>query len=115
MVAFTEARAEGTYSTLLKRLQKIELLILDDFGISTLSEREMLDLVELAEERYGSKSTIITSQLPVGTWHEFLRASRVADAFLDRIVHNAHRFAIESKESKRKEKAGLTESGESAK
>lgn len=115
MVAFTEARAAGTYSNLLKRLLKIDLLILDDFGIGPLSERETLDLVELAEERYSSRSTMITSQLPVAGWHEYLGGGRIADAFLDRIVHNAHRFDIQSVESKRKEKSNLTEGGQSEK
>lgn len=113
--AFVEAKAEGSYGDLLKRLGKINVLILDDFGLAPLSETEKQDLIEVAEERYGVGSTIITSQLPTGTWHEYLGGGRIADALLDRWLHNAHRIEVKSTDSLRKEMAGLTDAEQSAK
>lgn len=105
---FVQARAEGTYAALMKRLGKYQLLILDDFGLVPLTEAEKQDLLELAEERYGSGSTMITSQLPLKAWHDYLGAGRVADALLERLVHNAHRFTISATQSMRKARAPLT-------
>jgi DNA replication protein DnaC len=113
--AFVEAKAEGTYGDLLKRLGKINVLILDDFGLAPLTEAEKQDLIEVAEERYGVGSTIITSQLPTGTWHEYLGGGRIADALLDRWLHNAHRLEVKSIDSLRKEMSGLTDAGQSEK
>jgi DNA replication protein DnaC len=115
MFAFVQARAEGTYGQLMKRIAKAELMIIDDFGLAPLTEQEKQDLVEVAEERYSIGSTIITSQLPVSAWHEYLGGGRIADALLDRWIHNAHRFELNSLESLRKEKRGLTECGHSEK
>jgi DNA replication protein DnaC len=106
MFAFVQARADGSYAQLLRRLAKYQLLILDDFGLVPLTETEKQDLVELAEDRYSVGSTVMTSQLPVKAWHEYLGAGRVADAFLERLVHNAHRVELTAKESMRKENAG---------
>jgi len=115
LFSLLRARADGTYGDLLKRLGKVQCLILDDFAMSTLTEQERQDLVEIAEERYGAGSTVITSQLPMAAWHEYLGSGRVADALLERWVHNAHRIDLQSQESMRKEKRGLTQSGHSAK
>ena len=115
MFAFVQARAEGTYGSLLKRLSKIACLILDDFGLAPLTEGEKQDLVEVAEDRYAAGSTIITSQLPVNAWHEYLGKGRTADALLDRWIHNSHRFELKSRESLRKDKSNLHQSGHSAK
>jgi len=115
MFAFVQARADGSYGTLMKRLSKTEVLIIDDFGLAPLSEQEKQDMVEVAEERYAIGSTILTSQLPVNAWHEYLGAGRIADALLDRWIHNAHRFELKSRESLRKEKRGLTDCGHSEK
>ena len=115
MFSFVQARAEGTYGGLLKRLSKTQVLILDDFGLAPLSDTEKQDLVEVAEDRYNVGSTILTSQLPVNAWHEYLGGGRLADALLDRWIHNAHRFDLKSPESMRKEEADLTERGHSAK
>jgi DNA replication protein DnaC len=84
---FVQARAEGTYDRLLKRLGKINVMILDDFGLAAMSDREKQDLLEAIEERYGNGALVVTAQLPVGEWHEYLGGGRVADAILDRIVH----------------------------
>jgi DNA replication protein DnaC len=103
LTQFVQARAQGTYERLLKRLGKLSLLVIDDFGLATLTDIEKQDLLEAVEERYGTGATLITSQLPVGDWHAYLGADRVADAILDRLIHNAHRIELRSKESLRKD------------
>jgi DNA replication protein DnaC len=80
---FVQARAEGTYDRLLKRLGKINVMVLDDFGLAAMSDREKQDLLEAIEERYGNGALVVTAQLPVGEWHEYLGGGRVADAILD--------------------------------
>jgi len=102
LAQFVQARAQGTYDRLLKRLSKLSLLIIDDFGLAALEEPERQDLLEAIEERYGTGATLVTSQLPIGDWHEYLGGGRLADAILDRLVHNAHRIELSSKESMRK-------------
>lgn len=102
LALFVQARAQGTYDRLLKRLTGLSLIIIDDFGLAALNEPERQDLLEAVEERYGTGATIVTSQLPVGDWHEYLGGGRLADAILDRLVHNAHRIELSSKESMRK-------------
>ena len=96
-----QARAEGTYDRLLKRLAKIAIILIDDFGLAPLSDREKQDLLEALEERYGTGTVVVTSQLPVSDWHEFLGGGRIADAVLDRLVHHAHRIELRSPESMR--------------
>lgn len=108
---FVQARAEGTYDRLLKRLAKTAVLIIDDFGLASLSDREKQDLLEALEERYGTGATIVTAQLPVSDWHEYLGGGRVADAILDRLVHNSHRIELRSPESMRKEYAATNHDG----
>ena len=104
LAQFVQARAQGTYDRLLKRLAKLSLLVIDDFGLAAMNERERQDLLETVEERYGCGAILVTSQLPIGDWHEYLGAGRLADAILDRLVHNAHRIELASKESMRKER-----------
>ena len=110
---FVQARAEGTYDRLLKRLAKTSVLLLDDFGLAAMSEQEKQDLLEAIEERYGSGATLITAQLPISDWHEYLGGGRVADAILDRLVHNAHRIELRSPESMRKEYSAVKHGGQS--
>ncbi len=102
LAQFVQARAQGTYDRLLKRLTKLSLLIIDDFGLAALNEPERQDLLEAIEERYGTGATLVTSQLPICDWHEYLGGGRLADAILDRLVHNSHRIELSSKESMRK-------------
>ena len=102
LAQFVQARAQGTYDRLLKRLSKLALLVIDDFGLATLNELERQDLLEAIEERYGTGATLVTSQLPISDWHEYLGGGRLADAILDRLVHNAHRIDLSSRESMRK-------------
>jgi len=115
LAQFVQARAQGTYDRLLRRLAKTALLVIDDFGLAVLSEVEKQDLLEAIEERYGIGATLVTSQLPIGDWHEYLGGGRLADAILDRLVHNAHRIELASKESMRKERAALKHGGHSDK
>jgi DNA replication protein DnaC len=108
---FVQARAEGTYDRLLKRLGKINVMILDDFGLAAMSDREKQDLLEAIEERYGNGALVVTAQLPVGEWHEYLGGGRVADAILDRIVHAANRIELRSEKSMRDEYSALNHGG----
>lgn len=88
------ARADGSYHRLLARLAKADLLVIDDFGLSSLSDAEARELLEVIEDRTGSGSVIVASQLPVSAWHEALGEPTVADAVLDRIVHNSYRIEL---------------------
>lgn len=102
------ARADGSYAKTLAKLAKVSVLILDDLGLAALTDPERRDLLEVVEDRHGSASTVITSQLPVEHWHEMIGDPTIADALLDRLVHNAHRIHLKG-ESMRKKKASLTQ------
>jgi len=80
---------------LFRQLTKADLLILDDWGPERLTASQRRDMMEIVEDRYGSASTIITSQLPVEAWHDIIDEPTFADAILDRIVHNAHRLSLD--------------------
>jgi DNA replication protein DnaC len=97
------AKAEGSYSKLLGKLARFDLLVLDDLGIGTLKEAQRHDLLEVFEDRYGRRATVITSQLPVGKWHEWVGDPTLADAIMDRLVHNAYKLTLKGP-SRRKEK-----------
>jgi len=84
------ARADGSYPKLLLKLAKTDLLILDDWGLAPLSDPERRDLLEILEDRYRKRATLVTSQLPVEHWHEYIGNPTLADAILDRLVHGAH-------------------------
>lgn len=88
------AKAEGTYAKHLRRLARANVLILDDLGLGVLEEPQRHDLLEVLEDRYGSGSTVITSQLPAKKWHEWIADPTLADAILDRLVHNAHHLEL---------------------
>ena len=90
--ALALARGDGRHTRLLKTLARIDLLILDDWGLAVLSQAQRIDLLEILEDRNGRGSTIVTSQVPVDQWHEMIGEPTLADAILDRLVHNAHRF-----------------------
>jgi len=89
------ARGDGRFDRLFRKLVRADLLILDDWGPDRLTSMQRRDLMEIVEERYGRRSTIITSQLPVETWHEVIGEPTFADAILDRLVHNAYRIALD--------------------
>jgi DNA replication protein DnaC len=103
------ARGDGSYYKVLGRLAKIDLLAIDDWAVDPLTEQERRHFLELMEDRHGLKSTFITSQYPVTKWHDRIGEPTMADAILDRIVHNAHRITLKG-ESMRKTKANLTQS-----
>ena len=98
------AKAEGSYARVLGKLAKHELLILDDLGIGQLTEAQRHDLLELLDDRYGHTSTLVTSQLPISEWHAWIGDPTLADAILDRLVHNAHKLTLKGP-SRRKETA----------
>ena len=99
------AKADGRYGKLLTALARTEVLVLDDWGLLALTDGHRRDLLEIVEDRYDRRSTIVTSQLPVNSWHDAIGDATLADAILDRLVHNAHRLALKGKESIRKTKA----------
>lgn len=84
------AHAAGAYASLLGKLSRIDVLVLDDFLLNPMTESERRDLLEVVEDRYDRSSTVITSQMPTKTWHEALGDPTIADAICDRLVHNAH-------------------------
>lgn len=92
--ALTLARGDGRHARLLKTLARTDLLILDDWGLSTLSQSQRIDLLEILEDRNGRGATLVTSQVPVEQWHEIIGEPTLADAILDRLVHNAHRLNL---------------------
>jgi DNA replication protein DnaC len=98
------AKADGTYNALLGTLKDKNVLVLDDFGLAPLTAENRRDLVEILEDRYDKSSTIITTQLPVEHWHQIIGDPTIADAILDRVVHNAHKILLKG-ESRRKTKA----------
>ena len=98
------ARGDGRYAKLLKSLAKTDLLILDDWGPEKLSDEQRRDLLEIVEDRYEQRSTIVTSQIPVDHWYDMIGNPTIADAVLDRLVHNAYRIEL-SGESLRKHRS----------
>ena len=92
--ALALARGDGRHARLLKALSRVELLILDDWGMAPLTADQRRDLLEIVDDRHQRGSTIITSQVPVDHWHEVIADPTIADAVLDRLVHNAHRLVL---------------------
>jgi DNA replication protein DnaC len=89
------ARGDGRIALRLKSLAKVDLLILDDWGLEKLDSNARHHLLEMLEDRYGTRSTLVTSQLPVDKWHDVIGDPTYADAIMDRLVHNAHRITLE--------------------
>jgi DNA replication protein DnaC len=92
--ALALARGDGRYAKLLKALARIDLLILDDWGPEKLDDEQRRDLLEIVEDRYERRSTLVTSQVPVDRWYEIIGNPTIADAILDRLVHNAYRIEL---------------------
>jgi DNA replication protein DnaC len=90
----TLAHGDGTYPTVLARFARVDVLILDDWGLVGLKETQRQDLLEILDDRDGTRSTIITSQLPSDRWHDYLGDPTLADAILDRVIHRAHRLNL---------------------
>ncbi|KHJ36840.1 transposase [Pedobacter glucosidilyticus] len=96
------AKADGSYSKEILKIERQQLLILDDFGIQPFDAQNRAALMEIIEDRHGKSSMIITSQLPVGKWHELIGEKTIADAILDRIVHDAHRMELQGESMRKK-------------
>ncbi len=88
------AKGDGRYASLMNSIAKMDLLILDDWGLSVLTNQERTDMLEILEDRHGIRSTIVTSQLPIEHWHEAIGNPTLADAILDRLIHNAHKIQL---------------------
>jgi DNA replication protein DnaC len=99
---FTLAHADGSYLRLLTKLARVDVLLVDDWGLNTLSPQDRRDFLELLDDRHGTRSTIVTSQLPVAQWHDFVGDPTLADSICDRLLHNAHRIVLKGP-SRRKE------------
>ena len=93
--AITIAKADGSYIKLMENVAKLPLLVLDDWGIAPMNDANRRDLLEIIDDRYHQSSTLITSQLPVKAWHDTVGDATLADAILDRLVHNAHRIEVQ--------------------
>lgn len=102
--ALSLARGDGRYGRLLRQIAKVNLLIIDDWGPEPLLPEQARDLLEIVEDRYDAGSTLITSQVRVDRWYEIIGIPTLADAVLDRLLHNAHRIELAG-ESLRKRKA----------
>lgn len=98
----TLSKLDGSYIKLLNHLERQSLIVLDDFGLSPMTQEIRLTLLQLLEDRYGKKSIIITSQLPVAKWHDYLNDPTLADAILDRLTANAHRVELKGESLRRK-------------
>ncbi len=101
------AKGDGRYPKLLATLAKTDVLVLDDWGLSTFTDEQRRDVLEIFEDRHGRRATLITSQLPVEHWHEIIGDPTLADAILDRMVHTAYKINLKG-ESMRKRKSKLT-------
>ena len=97
------AKADGTYTKQLARIAKADVLILDDLGIGTIRDAQRHDLLEVLDDRYGERSTVVTSQLPIEKWHDWLGEPTVADAILDRLVHNAYKLTLRGPSGRKEE------------
>lgn len=107
------ARGDGRYLKLLKQLSKVDVLVLDDWGLTHLATTQQRDLLELLDDRHEMRSTIATSQLPLSSWYEAMTDPTLADAILDRLIHNAYRIDLKG-ESMRKQRSELQMNGREA-
>lgn len=98
------AHGDGSYARRMTQLAKLDLLLIDDFAIAPMGSAERNDLLELLDDRVGSRSTLITSQLPVKSWHTYLDDPTLADAILDRIVHSSHKIELKGPSLREKDK-----------
>lgn len=108
LLMLTQAKADGTYHKQLNQLAKVQLLIIDDWGLEPLKPAHRNDLMEIMDDRHGSTSTMVISQLPTDQWYTGIGDNTLADAILDRLMHNAHRLQLKG-ESMRKRKGLLTQ------
>jgi DNA replication protein DnaC len=102
------SKGDGRYGKLLKSISKTDLLLLDDWGMSKITSEQSRDLLEIIDDRHTLRSTLITSQFPVDHWHELIEDPTIADAILDRIIHNAYKIHLEG-DSMRRKRSKLTQ------
>ena len=105
------ARGDGSYAKLMSKLARTHVIVLDDWGLSALNAEQRRDLLEILEDRHGTRSTIVTSQVPVEQWHDIIGDPTLADAILDRLVHGSYKLKLKG-ESLRKRKTPLTQTTE---
>ena len=108
LLALTQAKTDGNYSKALQSVAKLDLLILDDWGLEPLQAAQRNDLMEIMDDRHGDTSTVVISQLPTDQWYAAIGDNTLADAILDRLMHNAHRLLLKG-ESMRKIMSDLTQ------
>lgn len=96
------ARMDGTYFSFLEKTAKTDVLILDDFGLMPLQGQELVDMMEIIEDRHGLKSTIIASQIPFAKWYEVMTEATIADAILDRVIHTAYKIELKGENLRKK-------------
>jgi DNA replication protein DnaC len=102
------ARGDGRYPKLMRQLAKVDVLVLDDWGLENgLHDRQRRDLLEILDDRYAIHATMVTSQLPIEHWHEALGDPTLADAILDRLVHNAYRIKLQGKSMRKQAASAL--------
>ena len=99
------AQGDGTYLKLLASIAKIHVVVIDDWGLENLKDQQRNDLLEILEDRHGVKSTIIAGQLPVEHWHDVIGNPTIADAIMDRLVHNAHKINLDGDSMRKKKTA----------
>ena len=97
------AHGDGSYPRLMNQLAKTDLIILDDWGIQNITAAQRNDLLEVIEDRHGLRATLIAAQLPIEHWHEFIGEATLADAILDRLLHNAHRLPLKGDSMRKKQ------------
>ena len=100
------AKSDGSYLKEISKIERQQLIILDDFGLQAMDNQNRMAFLEIIEDRHGKSSTIITSQLPVSQWYDIIGEKTIADATMDRLVHHAHRFELQG-ESMRKKRGNL--------
>jgi DNA replication protein DnaC len=113
--ALALAKGDGRYPKLMKTLANTELLILDDWATAVLTDEQRRDLFEIIEDRYQRRATLLAAQLPLKHWHEAIGDPTLADAILDRLVHNAHTIALKGESMRKRKKQNLTPAPESGK
>lgn len=103
-----KAHAMNNRSGFFRNLAKVDLIVLDDFGLTPMADSTQRDLLEILDDRYAKKSTLITSQLPIDQWHTYLGDPTLADAILDRLVHNSHRLTLTGESMRKRAAAKIT-------
>src|SRR6516164_4837475 len=103
------ARADGSVARMLETIARTDVLVVDDFAMAPLNEQERRDFLEICDDRYNRRSTIVTSQLPVASWHQQIGDPTLADSILDRLVHNAYRIELSGESLRKKKGRGSSE------